>query len=144
MTFKFTHGVNLLSMNTTRYFGLYRPWAFKQNAFNLFYTRHPHFHYTFYRQIYAIDENQELVAAGEALGIYAPGAVIIYSQKPYLHYQKLHKKLLQYFEKQGNTVSYFKGRRDASSFFTPGFCIIFKDDQFPIDLDAVIKQLSSE
>jgi len=133
-------------MNAARYFGLYRPWGFKHNIYNLFYTRHPIVHFEKQRKIYGLADENGLFELSEMMGLNVPKSVTIYSTESYHDYKKLHKKLAKHFENQGNSVSSLKlrGKMDPSSFYFPGKYISFETQPIPNDLDAIIKKLSLE
>src|SRR5690242_16324842 len=83
---------SLLSImnRAARYIGLYRPWGFKHNVFNLFYTRHPMMHLKKQSQIYGKAEEEAFFEMAEMMGVSGPKSISIYSQQAYPNYQKLH------------------------------------------------------
>jgi len=130
-----------------RYIGLYRPWGFKHNVFNLFYTRHPSLHLRKQSEIYGKASEEAFFEIAEMMGIVGPKSISIYSKQPYLDYRKLHTNLLDHYKNRGNEIFSLGGPfSKTGSFIFPGKYVCFKENQLPksLDIDQIIKEILSK
>jgi hypothetical protein len=91
---------------TTRYFGLWRPFGFSKNRYQLFYTKSPIAHFTALhnRQAKYMKNNKDLK---DLIDYYVPWPeVVVYSSRSYLNYDKLYHKYVQYLGHQDPYNSY--------------------------------------
>ena len=78
----------------SRFFGLYRPWGFKQNAFMVFYTKNPSRHHQTIMNHYAALSDQGFFEVSSMFGLNYR-SVLTYSKKAYPNYRQVHANLVK-------------------------------------------------
>ncbi|XWV24732.1 putative ORFan [Tupanvirus deep ocean] len=94
----------------SRYFGLYRPWGFKENKFMFFYTGNPvRYTMAIQKELSELNNNGFFEIARDVLELKCPPAYITFTKNAYPNFKEIHQNITKFFlEKNGETLALSK------------------------------------